>query len=69
MLGWQPKHSIVNDIDEEVAIYEKLGNMKEEWSMKELRYDLEVSIKNDQFPYYTVKHIIVTFHRLLRRRI
>ena len=42
MLGWQPKHSIVEDVDMEIAIYEKAGGMKEDWGMKELRYDLEV---------------------------
>jgi len=42
MLGWQPKHSITKDVEEEVKLYEKLGGMKEEWSVKELKYDLEV---------------------------
>ena len=44
-MGWQPKHSIVNDVDMEVKIYEKTGGMKEEWSTgKELKYDQEVCI-------------------------
>ena len=43
MLGWQPKHSIVKDVDMEVKVYEKVGGMKEEWSTdKELKYDQEV---------------------------
>jgi hypothetical protein len=26
-LGWQPKHSIVDDIKDEVKLYESLGNI------------------------------------------
>lgn len=46
LLGWEPKRSIVDDIKEEVAIYEANGGTKEVWSNdKELKYDMEIVAK------------------------
>ena len=46
-LGWEPKHSLEDDIIEQVEIYKNLGGMDENWGMDELRRDLEIIASKD----------------------
>jgi len=47
LLGWAPKHSLAEDLKKEVEEYQQMGGFKEQWTMEELKYDLEVIASKD----------------------
>lgn len=61
-LGWKPKFSIAKEIKAEVDAYAALGGLKEEWTIEELKYDLEVMASKDHkvmftYPFFDEKSI------------
>jgi len=52
LLGWKATHTIEQDIKEEIAEWEANGGRAEEWSLAELKYDMEiVASMDDQFTF------------------
>ena len=46
-LGWKARHDFVQDILGQVELYKSLNDAKKEWTMDELRYDLEIMASKD----------------------
>lgn len=47
LLGWKPKHNLEDDLDVDIREYADAGGFTDKWSMKEVKYDLEIIASKD----------------------
>ena len=47
LLDWRPKHTLKNDIVEQIEIYKELGGLDKAWGMHELKRDIEIIASKD----------------------